>query len=62
MPDTGERREIKSRANAREAELVSESRKLEQKSKEKQETIDPVQKKRVKRVDVARKVSGTKGS
>lgn len=60
MPDTGERREIKSRANAREAELVSESRKLEQKSKARQETIDPAQKKRAKKVDAIGKVPGTK--
>jgi len=33
MPYTGERREIKQRVNAKEAEVVSESKKLQQKIK-----------------------------
>ncbi len=33
MPDTGENREIRQRVNAKEAEIVSESTKLLQKSK-----------------------------
>ena len=55
MPDTGEDREIKSRVNAREAELVSESKKLRQKSKAMQEKFDTAQKKRVKKIDAARR-------
>jgi hypothetical protein len=34
MPDTGERREITSRVNAKEAETVRESQKLESKTKQ----------------------------
>jgi len=34
MPDTGERREITSRANAREAETVKESKQLVSKTKQ----------------------------
>ena len=55
MPDTGEDREIKSRVNAREAELVSESKKLRQKSKAMQERLDAAQKKRVKKIDAPRR-------
>lgn len=55
MPDTGEGREIKSRVNAREAELVSESKKLRQTSKATQERLDAVQKKRVKKIDAPRR-------
>lgn len=51
MPDTGEDREIKSRVNAREAELISESKKLRQKSKAAQERFDAAQKKRVQKID-----------
>lgn len=54
MPDTGEDREIKSRVKAREAELVSESKKLNQKSKAMQDRFDAAQKKRVKKIDVPR--------
>ena len=51
MPDTGEDREIKSRVNAREAELISESKKLHQKSKAAQKRFDAAQKKRVLKID-----------
>jgi hypothetical protein len=47
-------REIKSRVNAREAELTSESKKLWQKSKAPQES-DAAQKERVGKIDAPRR-------
>ena len=49
MPDTGERREIKRRVETREAELVSESKKLREQSRMQKEGFDAAEKKRMKK-------------
>ena len=58
MPDTGEDREIKRRIDAREAELVSESKKLLRQSKARAKAFEVSDKKRGKKRNIQGRSGG----